>query len=492
MDKKKTLIIAIIAVAVLVGVMLLLLFLPKGGGSDADTATADEGIRMELSTDEKGVHQAIIGRDAFGNVENNSSGTLMQYVPADIKTIHVENTYGCFDVVAETPEGDATVYTMKGYEEFTLQSGAPDAIANAAASLAFTQVAGQDNGGSEFGFDAPRSVVTVTYSDDTSSVITVGNDAPQGKGTYVKFGDGKDIFLVETSLVSAFDYSVNDMISKVINDSASASDSAQASVIEVEAGGESFAIEPYTGEKYQSHYLMTKPESRFANEMESSRIEGGIRGLYADMIVMVNPSEGQYNDLGLSYATLTAEYSDGTVKLHASQPDAEGKVNLMLDGRNVVYQLAADKVAWVSTSYEKLVGEYVLYPKMTALKGMKVNDRDFTLSTRVSHTTDDEGNESTSTVTTVFEGSDEIQIENFQGFCDEAGMIALADAEKASAGGTPELTIVYTFDDDTSDTLEFYAAGDSKYVAAVNGTVMGHARKSDITRVTEDLAKIGK
>ena len=92
----------------------------------------------------------------------------------------------------------------------------------------------------------------------------------------------------------------------------------------------------------------------------------------------------------------------------------------------------------------------------------------------------------------MFEGSDEIQIENFQGFCDEAGMIALADAEKASAGGTPELTIVYTFDDDTSDTLEFYAAGDSKYVAAVNGTVMGHARKSDITRVTEDLAKIGK
>ena len=464
MDKKKTLIIAIIAVAVLVGVMLLLLFLPKGGGSDADTATADEGIRMELSTDEKGVHQAIIGRDAFGNVENNSSGTLMQYVPADIKTIHVENTYGCFDVVAETPEGDATVYTMKGYEEFTLQSGAPDVIANAAASLAFTQVAGQDNGGSEFGFDKPRSVVTVTFTDDTSAVITVGNDAPQGKGTYVKFGDGKDIFLVETSLFSAFDYSVNDMISKVINDSASDSDSAQASVIEVEAGGESFAIEPYTGEKYQSHYLMTKPESRFANEMESSRIEGGIRGLYADMIVMVNPSEGQYNDLGLSYATLTAEYSDGTVKLHASQP----------------------------ASYEKLVGEYVLYPKMTALKGMKVNDRDFTLSTRVSHTTDDEGNESTSTVTTVFEGSDEIQIENFQGFCDEAGMIALADAEKASAGGTPELTIVYTFDDDTSDTLEFYAAGDSKYVAAVNGTVMGHARKSDITRVTEDLAKIGK
>ncbi len=95
---------------------------------------------------------------------------------------------------------------------------------------------------------------------------------------------------------------------------------------------------------------------------------------------------------------------------------------------------------------------------------MKINDRDFTLSTRVSHKTDDEGNETTSTVTTVFEGKDEIQIENFQSFYDEVAMIALADNTEANAGGSPELTLHYTFDDDTSDTVEFYAAGDSKYV----------------------------
>ena len=116
MNKKKTLIIVIIAAVVLVGVMLALIFLPKGSGSDPDAASVDEGVKLELSTDEKGVHQAIIGRDAFGNVEHNSSGTLLEYVPADIKTIHVENNAGSFDITASTPEGDATAYTLVGFE----------------------------------------------------------------------------------------------------------------------------------------------------------------------------------------------------------------------------------------------------------------------------------------------------------------------------------------------------------------------------------------
>ena len=86
MNKTKTLLIVVIAVIVAIIVMLVLLFLPKGG-TDSDSATVDEGVKIELSTDEKGMHQAVIGRDAFGNVENNSGGTLMEYVPADIKSM---------------------------------------------------------------------------------------------------------------------------------------------------------------------------------------------------------------------------------------------------------------------------------------------------------------------------------------------------------------------------------------------------------------------
>lgn len=494
MNKKKTLIIVIAAAVVLIGVMLLLIFLPNGGGDNSGAATSDEAAKVNLSTDSNGVHQASVDRDSSGNIAKDTSGTLVEYVPADIKTIHLENSKGSLDVLSETPEGESTIYTLKGFEDFEIQAGVPDTIASAAASLSFTSVAGIDDGGGEFGFDKPTAVATVTYNDDTKSIITVGNDAPQGRGTYVKFGGGDEIYVVDTETVKVFSYGVTDLVSLTINDSADDTESAQASSISISVGGENIELEPYTGEKSSASYIMTAPVQRYANEVESSHIEGGIRGLYALSVVMVNPSSGQLNDLGLSspYAALKAVYPDITVELIASKPDSDGNVNLMLAGGKVVYSIAATSVAWVSTSYEKLVSEYVLFPKLVSLTNMKVNDYDFKLNSKTVTTTDDEGEETTSTVTTVFLGDEEIQIENFSGFYDEASLIELADADEESPSGSAELTISYTYSDGKTDKVEFYPASDNKYVAAVNGKVMGHARKSEISRVLNDVGSINK
>ena len=486
---KKITVIAILAAAViLAGVMVLLLLLPKDGGTDADTATPDEPADISLSTDSNGVHQAVIGKT--GGAENGY-GTLMEYVPADIKSMHIENEKGTIDITAYTPEGEATEYTLVGFEEFDKQSGVADRIANAAATLSFTRIAGKDDGGSDFGFDKPRSVAEITFTDDTKEVITVGADAPQARGTYIKFGDGKDIYVIETDTANNFLLGVNDLISLTINNAADDGESGQAQTISVTSNGESVALERYSGVKFSSTYYLTEPMTRFASEIESSKIEGAIRGLYADSVAYVNPSDSQLSDAGLSqpYATLSADYPDTTVRLYASKPDSEGEAYLMLDGRNVVYTIKAEKVPWIETTYEKLCSEYVLYPKMTALTGFEVNDKAFKLSTRESHTTDDEGNENTSYVTTVFLGDEEIQIENFSGFCSDVGMIELADPKDGSTSGDATLTVKYTYEDGDSDEVAFYPDTDTLYTAVVNGKVMGHARKSDITRALEGLEK---
>ncbi len=111
-SKKITLIAIIAAAVVLTGVMVLLLLLPKGGDSDSSAATPDEAA-------ENGVHQAVIGKTGGSK---NGYGTLMEYVPADIKTIHVENENGTLDITANTPEGEATVYTLVGFEDFEIRS----------------------------------------------------------------------------------------------------------------------------------------------------------------------------------------------------------------------------------------------------------------------------------------------------------------------------------------------------------------------------------
>ena len=78
----KLLIIIAIAAVVLVGVMLLLIFLPKAGDDADPMDSIDKGIDMSSSVDENGMHQAKINTNDKGEIENNSYGTLLEYVPA--------------------------------------------------------------------------------------------------------------------------------------------------------------------------------------------------------------------------------------------------------------------------------------------------------------------------------------------------------------------------------------------------------------------------
>ncbi len=487
MNKKKILIISIIAAVVLVGVMLLLIFLPKGG-SDQKASTVDEGVKLELTTDSEGVHQAEVPKDEKGEVVNNSYGTLIEYYPADISVIHVENAKGTLDVLSNTPKGEATIYTIKGYEDFDQQAGVADLIASSASKLSFEKVAGVDqNGSSDFGFDDPRSIVTVTYTDKTKSIITVGADAPQSAGTYIKFGDGDEIFLVDTETAAPFDYGLTDFISLSINKSADSVEEDQASSITLETEGQKIVLEPYTGERYGASYEMTSPRRRIANESESSKVAGGIRGLYALRVLMVNPSDSQLDKLGLSkpHAAIEAVYPDTTVGYYATAPNSDGEVVLMEKGGRVVYAVAADKVTWASTNYEKLCSEYVLYPKMTALTGMKVESGEsysFELSSKEVVTTDNDGNENTSTSTSVFYGGKEIQLGDFSAYYDEVSLIELADAKEESVSGKPELTVTYSYSDGGSDAVEFYPSEGNRYTAVLNGEVIGRANKADVTR----------
>lgn len=498
---KKILIIVAVAAVLLVGVMLLLIFLPNGGSG---TATFDEGVDMTTSVDENGVHQAQIITNSEGEIDNNSYGTLTDYVPATISSIHVENQYGSFDVESYTPVNEdgtteATQYTLVGYEDFELQTGIPDAVANDAAALDFTRVISLDgSNSSEYGFDNPVATVTVYYTDNTSAVYVVGNNALQDAGTYVKFGDSDTIYLVETDAVDAFSYGITDMISLTINDSASDSDNSKASSITI--GGthleSPLTIVPNTNENISASYMITEPIEAFAGEVASSNVDGDIRGLYATGVKMVNPSDSQLEKLGLAkpYATLKAVYPDATVELIASEPDSDGNVYLMEKGEKVVYTIAADSVVWVTTTFEDMLNEYVLMPKMPSVSEVTVNDGSkdykYTLSSKTTTTTDDDGNETTSTATTVNYGDKEIETSYFSTYFRNITLITLADTKTESFGGSPAFSVTYSYSSGGSDNVSFYDTGSNRYLAVVNGTAVGHVYNASITKLVAQSSKI--
>lgn len=506
MKNKKNKIILIIvaaAVVVLVGVLLLLIFLPQGEGG---SATYDEGVKMSTEIDENGVHQVQIATNANGEIDNNSYGTLLKYYPADINKIHVENSKGTFDVISETPvnesgETDATVYTIKGYEDFDLQAGIADEIASAASQLDFSKVISLDGkNSSDYGFDKPTSTITVYFDDDTSAIIIIGDTAPQDAGVYIKFGNSDTVYFVTVDAVSAFSYGLTDMFSLTINDSASDTDNSQAKSITL--GGthldKEIVIEPNTNSDISASYAMSAPVTGYASETASSNVEGDIRGLYATKVLMVNPSDAQLKELGLDnpYATIKAVYPDTTVELIAAKPDSEGTVNMMAKGGNVVYQIGKDSVTWVEVTFDEMLSEYMLSPSMVSLSKMTVNDGkkdyEFVLSSTTSTKTDDEGNETTSTTTMVKCGGKEIDLDKFSTYFQNITLTTRADGDTENFSGNPVLSVTYNFTSGSSETVSFYSAGGERYIAVVNGKAVGHVYKSGINRIAGQTSQIAK
>ena len=505
----KALIIAICSVVVLTAVLITLLFLPK----EQEKSSTDGTASVTSKLDENKVWQAEV-KTKNGEVAQNGSGELLSLIPSDIKTVKLENDKGTTVITSRTPkvktketdpktgkaveQTDHTEYTIKGYEDYDLQSGEPDEIASACSSLSFKSVSSADAGDklSDFGFDEPRSVATVTYDNGTKAIIKVGANAPQNLGTYVMFGSGNAVFLCDTETVEHLLYGITDLVSLTINEAASDSDTS--GFKSVTLSGKNFdgsvVIEPNSSNEIECDYVITSPNEVFADNTEASNISGGIRGLYADEVVAVNPNADRLKKLGLSspYAEITAVYSDETISLKASKPDADGNCNLMEKDGTVVYKISAEKIAWVNTSYEKLVSEYVLEVDLKTVKNLKVDGYSFDITTKTVNTTDDKGEESSTTETkTKFNGK-EIDEGNFETFFSNLSLLKKADKTASSPSGKASLTIVYSYSSDRAeDKIEFYKNG-SKHIVTLNGTVVGTVESSYVEKLKTQAKAVSK
>ncbi len=503
----KTLVIAICVMAVLAGVLLTLLFMPKE--TSKKTESGDASVSAKLSKDK--VWQNDV-KTKDGEIKNNGSGKLMNMVPSDIKTIKLENKKGTTIITSYTPKTkkknsktgktevttDTTQYTVKGFEKFDLQAGEPDQIASACAALEFKSVSCVDASDKlgDFGFDKPKAVATVTYNDGTKAVIKVGSEAPQGLGTYVMFGDGKSVYLCDTETVEHLLYGVTDLVSKTINNAAE--DTEKSNFSQAAISGSNFSqkivIEPNKSDEIQDDYVLTSPAKVFADNTEASNVSGGIRGLFADSVKAVNPNSSLLSQLGLSspYAEITAVYPDETVSLKASKPDSNGSCYLMKKDGKVVYTIKAEKIAWVKTSYEKLISDYVLNVDLSSIKALTVDKYKFDVTTKTVKTTDDKGEETSTTKTTTKFNGKKIEEGNFETLFNNIALLKKQDKITSASGGKADLTVTYSYSSGRSDDKLVFSKNGSSYVVTINGVHAGTVNSSYVEKLASQAQSVSK
>lgn len=506
---KRNLIVILVAAAVVAALTGVIIFL---NNKPETKSTPSEDLYTEAWTiatvDEAGLHTVTVPTDAAGEPQKNGSGTLIDYVPARISGIHVENADGSFTIEAHTHEGEATEYTIKGYEGLPLEPGIPDDVANDAAALQFQTIAGVGKNPADFGLEEPRATVWVSYTDGTSARINVGSEAPSSAGVYLSFGDAGTVYLVDSEAVDSFFYRPADFISLEVTDAADSVENAAFRRITLKGSRypQPIVLEPNTDQAVNYYYQMTSPNRMFTDAVMSGDIAGSIRDIRAENVIAVNDgsedAETFLSHFGLNgegYAEVTAEYPDATIRLRASAPDGEGYVYLVnLDdpkiGKRVVYQIQIGAVSWASASLDRLTPDTILSVSRTAIGNITASADGKTYSidvdTRTQTVETDTGDTEEVTTTEAYYndkllGDDSFTIlqQNLSGMPN--------DGPAADADGTALLEIRYTYTTGRApDVLRITDVGTKEAAVTLNGSPVGTTPMSYVSTLIENLHDI--
>lgn len=484
------LIIAAVAVAALV---LLLIFTRQQSlkGSSADEAlTSPADFSVEVN--DKGEHEAKIAVDEKGEIVKNGSGKLVEYVPADIKSIMVENAAGSFTVNSHTPEGESTVYSLEGFDNVPLQAGIADEVASSCAEIEFIEIVTPDGKLADFGLDEPRAVAHITYQDGTTATLRVGNDAAAEAGTYIAFGSGNAVYLITSDKVKPLMYSVTEFISHDITDKVEDGEELKLKSMTISGSHypEDITLEPNTDEAIDAEYVVTAPKKMFADAVEAADVANAVRGLYAEEVLCVNPSDAQLASYGVAdpYAKVVAVYSDATITLQASAPGDDGLIHIYNPDKNTIYSIQLAAASWARTSVEDLTPEAVLPAKKEAVSRIDftADGKSYTLdlSSKTEQVENEDG--STEDVTTVSAkyGSTALDDNNFSAFYQN--LTGIRNIGAASISGKEKLRFTLTYSTGRApDTVVVYDNGTAQYPVELNGSPAGAASKSYIDSLIE-------
>jgi hypothetical protein len=298
-------------------------------------------------------------------------------------------------------------------------------------------------------------------------------------------------------------YTVNDLVSKTVTDSADDGDNASAEkmVLSGTLYKNKVTIEASDDETASTNYLITTPDKYYGADSTCSEVEAGIRGVYADSVVCVNPSAKQMKKYGLAtvYAEIRATYPDTTVNLIASKPNDKGYCYLMVKGGNVIYKILSDSVRWTEMTLDDLRSTYFVDNVYSTVSGIDVSfgkkNYSFTVDSKTTTTTDDDGNDQTSTVTTAECNGTEVSSGSLQTAFDllhgETFLRKEFTNEKIS--GSPVMTIKFTYSEDRSaDTIKFYDLGKQKIYVTVNGEQISYVYKTALTSLQKQFTSASK
>ena len=361
----KTLLIVLLVVVVLGGTLTALLLNPPAKEEEASsTPEVDESVQLV---------------DKTSKDDDKTAVTVKK----------VEATVGKETFVI-SPNKEKALCVEK-YKDLPISTEAIEALTNSLLDVrADKKVVDKAANPADFGLDKPKATYTVTYSDNTTVTLTVGNEEPLKTGYYFQIS-GKDAVYLMSSVDVYLKPSSGYIGTSMVTAPTPKEDdkNGQVQVTELELSGTArkqpvalhFRKNSESDEFQYSTHVITKPYRKGTSMNLGETFFSTITSLYASDVETAYPTKEQLKKYGLDkpysvaklqLAIVTTEEKDTSSKTDEDEQainkyynfrdyvirlggkNSEGQYYAMVDGVDVVYLVSPDSVQWAEKTYNDL------------------------------------------------------------------------------------------------------------------------------------------
>lgn len=468
----RTLIIAGVALVALVGLMIALLLLPtpsedgESGGSTTTTTTAPTLPPLVDKTDGD--------KTVVGAVTVTANGET-------------------FTVKADQ-DG---VYRVEAFADLPVDESAVEALLDGVTAITpAATVAEKVTDLTVYGFGDKATQISVTYLNGSTFALEVGGDTAAGDGAYLRVAEGTTVYRISNSLAltlrqTATDYVGRKLVKTPTLREGDTKGTAQLMRLELTGKRDPLTVRykrdtDSEGLTLICPYLIEVPYLTSANANVIGKWQTGFNSLTAVKAVKAYPSAADLAEVGLDdpattavlvlgvYTTatdadgntLSEVYNSDTYTLHFSEENDAGNYYCVVDGTNVLYEVAASDASFVAATFEEIVAETLSNTNIVGVGSVTLTAKDKTSTFVLTH-----GEDRALTVTLDGKPVSEENFRNLYGLLVSVERYTgISEADKAAflAGfDAPTLTLTLTMADGSTETASLYS-GSSRALAVLS------------------------
>ncbi len=296
---------------------------------------------------------------------------------------------------------------VKGYEKFDMHAINMGDLVDTLTVCTLAKDLGEAEDFTQYGFDAPQAVVTVTYHDGSTKAFEIGDMTPDQSGCYFREKDGNRLYIQELTETAVLMQDPLDYISTTVlaepEVQASAQGETEVVLRKMSLGGEvrknnPFSFRLVTSEDSDTYiyysYIITEPFVKGANSSYDTAL-GAFTQIQADAVVNVAPTAADLKAYGLdtpySVATFTLsarttvsmETADGNTISNTTYKDLADHTVMIgnkedsyyyvrIDDNPVVYLVAASNLPIAEMQYDDFADTLLFLEDITEMGSFRV------------------------------------------------------------------------------------------------------------------------